>query len=206
VYARSGPQARNHNRELAAGYQHTPGPQAACRVAPGTPNRPPAGEQFRQPRHDREGDRLERALAWAQRRYRLLWVPLLLGLAVLNVSSGQTYAKVSLRNGDRSVKQVPSTAVFVMIGAVPHTDWLPSSIQRDSHGYVKTGHDLLQGTSVPETWPLRRLPWLLETSVPGVFAVGDVRYRSVKRVAAAVGEGSTAIQLVHQYLAEPNQM
>ena len=115
--------------------------------------------------------------------------------------------RLEIRDGRTGLSElVSATAVFVMIGAVPHTDWLPSSIQRDSHGYVKTGHDLLQGTSVPETWPLRRLPWLLETSVPGVFAVGDVRYRSVKRVAAAVGEGSTAIQLVHQYLAEPNQM
>ena len=79
---------------------------------------------------------------------------------------------------------------------------LPGSIARDDRGYLLTGRDLLSGWDIDAGWPLRREPMLLETSVPGVFAAGDVRHRSTKRVAAAVGEGATAIQLVHDYLSE----
>lgn len=100
------------------------------------------------------------------------------------------------------VVEVPAAAVFVMIGAAPHTTWLPPEIDRDAGGYVKTGYDLIDGRTAPAQWPLERLPHLLETSVPGVYAAGDVRHRSVKRVAAAAGEGATAIQLVHGYLGE----
>lgn len=92
---------------------------------------------------------------------------------------------------------VPAAALFVMIGAQPHTEWLPPEIARDSRGYVLTGADM-----TGNLWPLQRPPLLLETSMPGVFAVGDVRHRSVKRVASAVGEGGIVIQLVHQYLQE----
>ena len=98
------------------------------------------------------------------------------------------------------VETVPASAVFVMIGAEPHTDWLPADVERDRGGYVKTGYDLLDGRRPPAQWPLARLPYLLECSIPGVFAAGDVRHRSVKRVASAAGEGATAIQLVHEYL------
>jgi thioredoxin reductase (NADPH) len=91
-------------------------------------------------------------------------------------------------------EEVSAAAVFIMIGASPRTDWLPAEIQRDERGYILTGD------SVPEP-ARRRAPALLETSVPGVFAVGDVRAGSMKRVAAAVGEGSSAIRLVHEYLA-----
>jgi thioredoxin reductase (NADPH) len=94
--------------------------------------------------------------------------------------------------------------VFVLIGAEPHTNWLHGVVQRDDRGYVLTGRDLLgRDGRPPAGWPLERLPMPLETSLPGVFAAGDVRYRSVKRVASAVGEGSIAVQLVHEYLAEP---
>ena len=88
-------------------------------------------------------------------------------------------------------------AVFVFIGAVPHTKWLPSGINLDSKGFVQTGQQVAESGA----WPLQRQPFLLETSVPGVFAAGDVRQGSIKRVAAAVGEGSMAVQFVHQFLA-----
>jgi thioredoxin reductase (NADPH) len=95
---------------------------------------------------------------------------------------------------------VPAAALFVTIGAAPHTEWLPPQIQRAAQGYIVTGPDLMHDGDPPPGWPLQRPPLLLETSMPGVFAVGDVRHRSVKRVASAVGEGSIAIQLIHQYL------
>ena len=94
----------------------------------------------------------------------------------------------------------PAAALFVLIGATPHTAWLPEEVMRDERGYIITGNDLLRDGSPPEGWPLERAPMLLETSVPGVFAAGDVRCGSVKRVASAVGEGSIAIQIVHNYL------
>jgi thioredoxin reductase (NADPH) len=105
---------------------------------------------------------------------------------------------------DRSmdgIEKVAAGALFVMIGAEPRTAWLPESVARDSGGYILTGRDLERG-SLPGQWPLERPPLLLETSVPGVFAAGDVRSRSVKRVASAVGEGATAVQLLHEYFSE----
>jgi thioredoxin reductase (NADPH) len=90
-------------------------------------------------------------------------------------------------------ESVSADGLFVMIGAQPHTDWLPPDIARDSRGFVQTGVDMREA----HEWPLRRNPYRFETSMPGVFAVGDVRHGSVKRVASAVGEGSIAIQLVH---------
>jgi thioredoxin reductase (NADPH) len=103
------------------------------------------------------------------------------------------------RRDTAATEEVPAAALFVMIGAEPHTDWL-AGVERDDRGYILTGHDLLGPGGLPAGWPHRRPPLLLETSVPGVFAAGDVRHRSVKRVASAVGEGAVAVQLVHQYL------
>jgi thioredoxin reductase (NADPH) len=100
---------------------------------------------------------------------------------------------------DGTTEEVPAAALFVMIGGEPRTEWL-AGVERDDRGYVLTGHDLLGPGGMPVGWPLRRPPLLLETSIPGVFAAGDVRQRSVKRVASAVGEGAVAVQLVHQYL------
>jgi thioredoxin reductase (NADPH) len=97
-----------------------------------------------------------------------------------------------------SVDTVPAGALFVLIGASPHTDWLPPSIARDARGYVLTGTDLVREGGAEST--ARRLPLMFETSVPGVFAVGDARANSVKRVASAVGEGSVVVQHVDQYL------
>jgi thioredoxin reductase (NADPH) len=87
-------------------------------------------------------------------------------------------------------------AAFVFIGAAPRTEWLEGVVARDEHGFILAGLDArLEG------WPLKRDPFLLETSVPGVFVAGDVRARSMKRVASAVGEGSMSVSLVHEYLA-----
>jgi thioredoxin reductase (NADPH) len=91
---------------------------------------------------------------------------------------------------------VAADALFVLIGAHPQTDWLPAAIERDEYGFLLTGGDVNEG------WPLERRPLLLETSMPGVLAAGDVRHGSTKRVAAAVGEGSIAAQVVHQLIVE----
>ena len=95
---------------------------------------------------------------------------------------------------------VPAAALFVLIGAKPHTGWLPEEIERDEGGYVVTGQDLARDGRDLEGWPLEHAPLMFETSLPGVFAAGDVRYGSVKRVASAVGAGAIAIQSVHEYL------
>ena len=99
-----------------------------------------------------------------------------------------------------AAETVPAAALFVLIGAEPRTQWLPDTVRRDQSGFVLTGSDLLQDGQADEQWPLRRPPMLLESSLPGLFAAGDVRHGSVKRVASAVGEGSIAIRLVHDHL------
>src|SRR5579884_2398729 len=101
-----------------------------------------------------------------------------------------------------SVQTVPASSLFVFIGAEPRTEWLDGFVQRDKRGFIVTGPDLIRDGTPPSSWTLDRDPALLETSQPGVFAVGDVRHGSVKRVASSVGEGSIAIQFVHQYLAK----
>ena len=100
-----------------------------------------------------------------------------------------------------ATQTVPATALFVLIGAEPHTGWLPDTLRRDRWGFVVTGTDLLADGQPPAGWPLDRPPMPLETSLPGVFAAGDVRHGSTKQVAGAVGQGSVAIRLVHEYLA-----
>src|SRR5205085_11628078 len=107
----------------------------------------------------------------------------LAGVDMVNSQTGQ----------ERSVE---TPAVFSFIGAVPRTDWLPSEIERDAKGFVETGPALAKSPH----WTPRRQPFLLETSRPGVFAAGDVRSGSAKRVASAVGEGAMAVQFVHEYL------
>lgn len=96
------------------------------------------------------------------------------------------------------VEEVPARALFVMIGGEPHTQWLPAEIARDDRGYVITGRAALDHPEV--RWHNSREPQTLETSMPGVFAAGDVRQGSIKRVASAVGDGATVIRLVHEYL------
>jgi thioredoxin reductase (NADPH) len=118
---------------------------------------------------------------------------------VVDAAGGDRLEQLTLR--DRvtgTTETTPADALFVLIGAHPHTEWLPAGIARDDHGFVLTGPDF--GAGEAAAWPLEREPMRYETTVPGVFAVGDVRARSVKRVAAAVGEGSVVIQDVHRLL------
>jgi thioredoxin reductase (NADPH) len=116
----------------------------------------------------------------------------LAGLDIEDSSSGETLS-------------VPAYALFVLIGAQPHTEWLPASIRRDHQGFILTDQDLISVEDASGGAPPQRSPYLLETSMPGVFAVADVRHGSVKRVASAVGEGGIAIQMVHQYLSQDSR-
>ncbi len=109
-------------------------------------------------------------------------------------------ASVSV-TGPGGEEELPLAAIFVFIGQQPRTDWLEGIVVRDPGGFVLTGAQLLEDGKRPEGWNLDRDPFLLESSLPGVFVAGDVRHRSVKRIASAVGEGSMAVQFVHQYLA-----
>jgi thioredoxin reductase (NADPH) len=103
--------------------------------------------------------------------------------------------------GPDNEETVPASGLFIFIGAAPNTDWLPDTIMRDANGFLLSGSDLKVDGKMPKNWNQPREPYLLETSVPGIFVAGDVRRGSVKRVASAVGEGSISVQFIHQYLA-----
>lgn len=108
---------------------------------------------------------------------------------------------IEITNNDTGeAKTIPAAGLFLFIGARPHTDFLGDRVMRNDSGFILTGPDLFEDGARPQGWTLKRDPFLLETSVPGVFAVGDVREGVVRRVASAVGQGSTAISMVHQYL------
>ena len=92
--------------------------------------------------------------------------------------------------------------VFVMTGAAPSTQWLDGCVELDAKGFIKTGPDLTKDELAKRRWPLERSPYLMETNMPGIFAVGDVRAGNLKRVASAVGEGSIAVAFVHRVLSE----
>jgi thioredoxin reductase (NADPH) len=121
----------------------------------------------------------------------------------------EPYTQVTGVHGEDHLEQITTTTrapggpestctrdakgLFIMIGAVAKTGWLPASLEHDAKGYICTGRDI-------STWPLEREPFALETSVPGIFCAGDVRHGSIKRVASAVGEGSMSIAYIHDYL------
>ena len=99
-------------------------------------------------------------------------------------------------------KELPASSLFIFIGALPRTEWLGNAVERDDRGFILSGPDLIHDGKKPSSWTLSRDPSLLETSVPGIFVVGDVRHGSVKRVASGVGEGAVVVQFMHQYLAK----
>jgi thioredoxin reductase (NADPH) len=104
----------------------------------------------------------------------------------------------NLDSGELST--VDAAAMFIFIGAVAHTDMVAGLVERNKQGFILTGPDLLQNGQWPKSWRLTRDPYLLETSVPGIFAAGDIRHAAVRRVVSAVGQGGIAVSQVHQYL------
>jgi thioredoxin reductase (NADPH) len=116
-------------------------------------------------------------------------------------AEGDGHLEALWLKGPNGEYRVQATSLFVFIGAEPGVEWLPPSILRDEKGFVLAGPDLHRDGKLPESWKEGREPFLLETSVPGIFVAGDVRHGSIKRVASAVGEGSIAVQFAHQYLA-----
>jgi thioredoxin reductase (NADPH) len=154
---------------------------------------------------------LVRAESLAQRMSRYLIrrieesanIELLTNTEVISLAGSDHLESVEWRNcttGETTKHSI--TALFSMIGAVPNSGWLQGCIACDDAGFIKTGSHLSAEDLARAKWPLRRAPYLLETSLPGVFAVGDVRAGNVKRVASAVGEGSIVVSFVHQVLAE----
>jgi thioredoxin reductase (NADPH) len=120
---------------------------------------------------------------------------------ILEVHGTKHLEQLTLQDSRTGAKEkVDAQWVFVFIGAAPLTGWLDGVVERDDHGFVLSGPDLVTGGDRPKGWPLDRPPYHLETSVPGVFVAGDVRAESAKRVASAVGEGAMAVMLVHRYL------
>ena len=123
-----------------------------------------------------------------------------LGTWVVDGHGDRRLEAVTVERVDGKREKLRAAGLFVLVGGTPHTQWLAGTVEMDAKGYILTGRDLLRSGHPPSGWRLEREPFFLETSMPGVFAVGDARCRSVKRVASAVGEGATAIQLVHEYL------
>jgi thioredoxin reductase (NADPH) len=122
-----------------------------------------------------------------------------MGTQVVALHGRDRLETIDISTDGGAPERVGTDALFILIGAVPRTGWLPEAIRRDEHGFVLSGRDLLERAG--DDWPLDRDPYPLETSVPGVFAAGDARHGSSKRVASAVGEGAMAVQLIHQHLA-----
>jgi thioredoxin reductase (NADPH) len=149
------------------------------------------------------GDRLEKSMSQylVERVHAAENVDVMLQTEIVSGGGSEHLEWLTLVDRSTGVEQqVKANWLYAFIGALPRTDWLGDSIARDARGFILTGPDLVTLTGDQNRWPLQRQPFLLETSCPGVFAVGDVRLSSMKRVASAVGEGSSAVSLVHLYL------
>ena len=130
-------------------------------------------------------------------------IEVLLNTNVVSVEGDDHLERITAKNSvTGETETVPAHSLFVFIGAAPKTEWLDGLVERDERGFIISGPDLMHEGKRPKGWRPDRDPFLLETSVPGIFVAGDVRHGSVKRCASAVGEGSIAIQFIHQYLAE----
>jgi thioredoxin reductase (NADPH) len=123
------------------------------------------------------------------------------GAEIQEVSGIDHLDCISVRTASGTTQRVASS-LFIFIGAAPETEWLPNRVLRNEHGFILAGPDLRRNGKLPLEWQEERDPYLLETNVPGLFVAGDVRYGSVKRVASSVGEGSIAVQFMHQYLSQ----
>lgn len=128
-------------------------------------------------------------------------IDVILRSEVIGVSESERFDSIKMVNHDTGhVQTLPAAAMFIFIGAAPHTEILEGIVARDRSGFILTGADLMVEGKRPHGWTLNRDPYFLETSMPGIFAAGDVRHYSVKRVASAVGEGAISVALIHQYL------
>jgi thioredoxin reductase (NADPH) len=128
-------------------------------------------------------------------------IKVLVNTEVKSVSGKEHLETITIENRKTSAtKTVPADAIFVFIGAVPHTEMVAEAVERDGAGFILTGQDLIREGRRPKNWKLKRDPFLLETSVPGIFAAGDVRHGVIRRVASAVGQGAVAVSFVHKYL------
>jgi thioredoxin reductase (NADPH) len=128
-------------------------------------------------------------------------IDVMLDTVVTSVTGDDHLESITMENRETGAEEtVPADAVFVFIGASPHTDMVEGIVERDPAGFILTGQDLIRDGRRPKNWKPKRDPFLLETSVPGIFAAGDVRHGAVRRVAWAVGQGSVAVSLVHKYL------
>ena len=122
---------------------------------------------------------------------------------VVAVEGEEHLESISVKNGATGeTETAPASSLFIFIGAAPKTDWLDGVVECDERGFILSGPDLSKNGKRTKGWRLNRDPFLLETNVPGVFVAGDVRHGSIKRCASAVGEGSIAVQFVHQYMRE----
>jgi len=127
-------------------------------------------------------------------------IEVLTGTRVIAMEGEGHLESLRIQRDDDSVADLRASHVFIFIGSAPHSDIVADIVEREEHGFILTGPDLLRNGRRPRGWNLDRDPFLLETSVPGIFAAGDVRHGSMKRVASAVGEGSAAVAMVHKYI------